>query len=421
VAIFPGDTISPLSSVTSFIIEDAPLDSLRGLEAFPNLTSIVIRSASLKSLEGLERSDLLQKADLTGCSSIRSLAPIAGLGNLVWLKVSGCDRIKPKPPHTVMEGTALEDVLSRLAAPGQRVSKKSNDLAKLGELIGEGSRSDVSQALQLLHALGPEDSETLLRGAAIDPKTGWIRLPHLVGIDEGKVRGIVQLKIVQAIGGDAAAALLGSVKSVKINSSDAPNSVSTLCFGKYGSENEILDEFPSLGSLPDFPNLEEIEIHSVSRFSLEGAEKFSRIRKLCLGRVSQIESLASLGCFSALEELIIDERPPSRSTVSDCSHWAWVSSLTGKRFLPDPAHGRDLTGFGTFPLLKQLTVSIGALSSLEGLENFPSLEMLSIDTAVVDISALIDYAARRGCRIAYMSTIATGFGAFLLINPPAPA
>ena len=47
--------------------------------------------------------------------------------------------------------------------------------------------------------------------------------------------------------------------------------------------------------------------------------------------------------------------------------------------------------------------------------------MLSIDTAVVDISALIDYAARRGCRIAYMSTIATGFGAFLLINPPAPA
>ena len=128
--------------------------------------------------------------------------------------------------------------------------------------------------------------------------------------------------------------------------------------------------------------------------------------------------------------MIIDERPPSRSTVSDGSHWAWVSRLTGKRFLPDPAHGRDLTGFGTFPLLKQLTVSIGALSSLEGLENFPSLEMLSIDTAVVDISALIVYAARRGCRIAYMSTIAreddededaAGFGAFLLINPPAPA
>jgi len=326
------------------------------------------------------------------------LAPIAGLGNLVWLKVSGCDRIKPKPPHTVMEGTALEDELSRLAAPGQRVSKKSNDLAKLGELIGEGSRSDVSQALQLLHALGPEDSETLLRGAAIDPKTGWIRLPHLVGIDEGKVRGIVQLKIVQAIGGDAAAALLGSVKSVKINSSDAPNSVSTLCFGKYGSENEILDEFPSLGSLPDFPNLEEIEINRVSRFSLEGAEKFSRVRRLYLKDVDQIESLASLGCLSALEELFVDAR-------------GYV-----------PPKGPGLTGFGSFPLLKRMTVNIGALSSLEGLENFPSLEMLSIKPAIVDISALIDNAAHRGCRIAYTgSSESSDFGTFLLINRPAPA
>jgi hypothetical protein len=117
VAIFPGDTISPLSSVTSLSIENAPLDSLRGLEAFPNLTSIVIGSASLKSLEGLERSNLLQKADLTGCSSIRSLAPIAGMDNLVWLKLSGCDRIKPKPPHTVMKGTELQDELSRHAAP----------------------------------------------------------------------------------------------------------------------------------------------------------------------------------------------------------------------------------------------------------------------------------------------------------------
>jgi Leucine-rich repeat (LRR) protein len=382
VAIFSGDTIPPMPSVASLIIEDAPLGSLRGLDAFPNLTSIVIRSGSIESLDGIGELILLQKADLTDCGNIRSLAPLAGLGNLVYLKLSGCGRIKPKPPHTVMEGPELLAELARHAAPGQPVAKSapSRELAKLVELIGEGVRSDVRQALQLLQALPSGESEKLLGQAALDPETGWIRLPYLVRIDEEKVRGIAQLRIVQAVGGESAAALLGSVKSVAINNDSGRNSLSTLRMGKktdHGRDDDILDEFPSLGSLPDFPNLEELSIHRLSRFSLEGAEKFPTVRTLRIENVSQIESLTSLGCLSALEEL----------------------SLCG----PD---ARDLTGLGAFPALKHLTIRYD-LSSLDGLENFPSLETLQI-RSTGDVSALFDCASQRGCRVAFKGSAGEG-------------
>jgi hypothetical protein len=49
--------------------------------------------------------------------------------------------------------------------------------------------------------------------------------------------------------------------------------------------------------------------------------------------------------------------------------------------------------------VKDLTLRCN-LESLEGLENFPSLEVLQIQSTE-DVSQLFDYAKGRGCRIAF--------------------
>jgi hypothetical protein len=373
--LFSSAKTSPMSSVSSVSIEHAPLKSLHGLETFPNLTSVVIQSADIDSLEGMENLSLLQKADLTDCKKIKSLAPLVGLGNLAYLKLSGCERIKPKPPHTVMEGPELLAEIARHAPPGKSVPKgaPSRELANIIELIGEGARSDVNHALQLLPALPVEEAAKLLAGAMIDPKTGWIRLPYLVRINEDEAKGIPQLQIVQAVGGECALKVFESITLVAINCDPRDDYGSTLCLGQKSDRSKddgILEDFPSLSSLPSFPNLKGLHIRRLSHFSLEGAEKFSNVKSLKIENVSKIECFDSLRQFVQLEEL----------------------SLCG-------LSSSDLMGLGSFPELKKMKIE-HKLESLEGLENFPSLQSLQI-RSTDDLSALFEYASRRNCRVAF--------------------
>ena len=373
--LFSSATTSPIASVSSLTIEHAPLKLLHGLESFPNLTSIVIQSTGIESLEGMESLSLLQKADLTDCSKIKTLAPLVGLGNLAYLKLSGCERIKPKPPHTVMEGAELLAEIARHAPPGKVVPKgaPSRELANIVELIGEGARIDVNQALQLLPAISAEEAAKLLAGAVIDPKTGWIRLPYLVRINEEEARGIPQLRIVQAVGGEGALKVFESITLVAINCDPRDDYGSTLCLGQKSDRSKddgILEDFPSLSSLPSLPNLKGFHIRRLSHFSLDGAEKFPHVQSLKIENVSKIECFDALRQFIQLEEL----------------------SLCG-------LSSSDLMGLGSFQELKKMKIE-HKLESLEGLGNFPSLQTLQI-RSTDDLSALFEYASRRNCRVAF--------------------
>jgi Leucine-rich repeat (LRR) protein len=153
-----------------------------------------------------------------------------------------------------------------------------------------------------------------------------------------------------------------------------------LRFGKARDEgpepiDDILEEFPSLRSLPDLPNVTKISIHryrigELSRFSLDGAEKFSKLTELYFHNVKQVDDLGALANLTALQKLRL-----------------------GGLLL------KDLTVLGTHPSVKSLTLRCN-LESLEGLENFPSLEVLQIQSTE-DVSRLFDYAKGRGCRIAF--------------------
>ena len=358
--------------LTRLVVEHAALQSLEGIGMFANVTTVELRSLGIMDLEGMELLSLLQKADLSGCL-MRSLAPLAGLSNLTWLKLSGCDCIKPKPPHVLLEGPELVAELARHVGPDHPLKKNapSGELNKLVQLIGEGKRSDVNQAIRLLPALTPEEQGKLLTGAAIDPKTGWIRLPYLSKIKDENARGIPQLRILQGVGGSKAKEILNSVTSIIINGDDGDSS-GTLRLGKkpeYGNDDGILEEFDSIGSLPDLPNVSMISINRVSHFSIAGAEKFPKLTSLFFGSTDHLDEVETLGKLEGLQKL----------------------SLKGVNL-------KDLSTLGVHPVLEELQVH-RALESLEGVENFPSLKTLCIQSTW-DISPLLTFAAKRNYRIA---------------------
>ena len=380
------DSAQKIPSVRTIKAEEITLSTPARFDVFTNLENLSLITCTGPSWEvplslvGVESLECLATVDLSS-STVRSLAPLAGLSNLKSVRVSGCDELKPKSPRVLLEGPLLLSEISRHAGPNHPSLSKmpSMGLLKIVELIGEGARSDVGQALALLPALEPEEKAKLVRGAAIDPKTGWIRLPYLSKIDESQARGIPQLRILQAVENEDAFGILSSVTSVYINDT-GDNSSTSLSFGKAGDEgsehvDDILEEFPSLRSLPDLPNVTKISIHryrigELSRFSLDGAEKFSKLTELYFHNVKQVDDLGALANLTALQKLRL-----------------------GGLLL------KDLTVLGTHPSVKDLTLRCN-LESLEGLENFPSLEVLQIQSTE-DVSRLFDYAKGRGCRIAF--------------------
>jgi hypothetical protein len=383
---FKKDATQKMPSVRTIKADQITLSTPARLDLFTNLEDLQLISCNDPtwdqplSLSGVEALEFLATLDLSS-SGVRSLSPLAGLPNLKSVRVSGCEKLKPKSPRVLLDGPLLLSELARHAGPDHPSLSKmpSMELVKIVELIGEGARSDVTQGLALLPALEPADKAKLVRCAAIDPKSGWIRLPYISKIDETQARGIPQLRILQAVDNEETRAILSSVTSVLINK-DCDDSSTTLRFGKArdsdaGHVDDILEEFSSLESLPDLENVTKISINgfgykSLSHFSLNGVEKFLKLKELSFHDVKQIDDLGALANSSSLERLRLCGLPL-----------------------------KNLMCLGTHPSLTDLTLRCD-LESLEGLENFASLETLQIQSTE-DVSRLFDYAKGRGCRIAF--------------------
>lgn len=387
----PEGSTATLPKVTWLRAEGLKLPAGAGFEAMPALSKLDLVSCSLDGLNGVESLECLETVDLSQ-SFVLSIAPLAGLPVLKSVRVSGCSGLRPKPPHVLLEGPELISELARAAGPDHPVSKNapSEELTKFVQLIGEGKRSDVSKAVSLLHVLSPEEKEKMLAGAAIDPKTGWIRLPYFTKIKDEEAMGIPQLRILTAIGGAKADALLASVTGIVLNKDDDSNA-GILRFGKkpeYGNYDDILGEFDSIGSLPAPPNVRTISINRVSRFSLQGLGKFSGLQKLTMSRVNHLEGVSELAGLASLNELRIDG-----------------AKLT------------DLTSLGSHPSLETLWLS-DAVTTLEGLENFPKLAQLII-SRVGDLAVLNRLSAEQGWKVSCKSSaISDGVQVFFTIERP---
>jgi hypothetical protein len=367
----PVDSKSALPRVTWLRAEHVTLPTPAGFEAFPALTKLDLLSCSLDELTGIEPLECLETADLSS-SSIKSIAPLAALPVLKSVKVSGCYALKPKPPHVLLEGMELESEFARATGPDHSVTKSppSEELTKIVQLIGDGTGADIIQATKLMPALSQADQERLLKGATIDPKTQWVRLPYLTKIKDEVALGIPQLRILQGIEGGKADELFNPIRSIVING-DIEECGSTIRVGKKtdsSANDAVLQEFNSIGSLPDLPNLTMISINGVTRFSVEGVEKFPRLTSLFIGNVNQLEGVESLKKLGMLQKL----------------------SLCGVNM-------SDLSQIGLHPELQELQIH-SPIESLNGLENFPALNSL-LTHSCMDITGLLSYAVNRNCRV----------------------
>lgn len=368
--ILPAGSKTTFPLVSWFRADNVTLPKPAGFEAMPNLTKLDLISCTLGGLEGVESLQCLDTVDLSS-SAVPSIAPLAGLSALKSVRVSGCSGLKPKPPHVLLEGLELASELARAAGPSSSGVRRgpTEELTKVVQLIGEGSGPDVIQAINLLSVLSPEEQTRILTGAVIDSKTRWVRIPFLTKIKDEEAMGIPQSKILQGLGGKRVEEILSQVTSIVINDDDREESMLRLgAKPKSGNDDSILEMFESLGSLPELYHVTMISINYLSRFSLEGIEKFPNLTSLFVRNVDCLEGLDSLGRFGGLQKL----------------------SITGVDL-------KNLATIGVHPALEELQVH-KSLETLEGLENFPSLKTLCIHSSW-DISAIFAPAAKRNYRI----------------------
>jgi hypothetical protein len=372
-SLFPTGS-SPLPTLTHLHAERVYVQAPAGFEAMPSLTQLDWIDCSLDSMSGVEANKALKSADLTG-SDLKSIAPFAELPLLTSIRVSKCEDIRPKPPRVLLEGDVLASELSR-ATGGKITTGARGEFLKVVELLSTGSGDDILQAVQFIPILTDEERRLLLTGTAIDPKTGWIRLPFLAKIKEEESRGLTQFHILLALREmePAAAKILDSVETIVFN----PRSDQTegaLCFGFNsgdfsGLKDQVLENFPSIAALPALKNVTSIQVNAVSRFSLDGISKFSTLKTLSVLGVTKIEQLGSLSGHACLNDLQLS-----------------------KPNLP------DLQEIGPLPALKTLYLD-QEFKTLRGIENFPSLDNLQTNS-IDDLSELFSFAKKSGKTLAF--------------------
>jgi hypothetical protein len=325
-------------------------------------------------MSGVEANKALKSVDLTG-SNLKSIAPFAELPLLTSIRVSKCEGIRPKPPRVLLEGDVLASELSR-ATGGKITTGARGEFLKVVELLSTGSGDDIQQAVHFIPILTDEERRLLLTGAAIDPKTGWIRLPFLTKIKDDESQGVSQFQIVYALRelAPSAARILDSVDTIVLNPS-AEQTHCALCFGAvvggYSNKNDnVLEEFPSLSALPALKNITKIFVNKVSRFSLQGIANFPALESLIILGVDAIEHIDSLAGHDALKELQLAT--------------------------PDIV---DFQEIGPLPALKTLYCRRD-FKNLCGIENFPALRHLQTGS-IDDLSELFVFSKKRGKTIAY--------------------
>jgi hypothetical protein len=318
--------------------------------------------------------------DLTG-SDLKSIAPFAELPLLTSIRVSKCEDIRPKPPRVLLEGDVLASELSR-ATGGKITTGARAEFLKVVELLSTGGGEDIQQAVHFIPVLTDEERRLLLTGAAIDPKTGWIRLPFLTKIKEEESRGITQFRILFALREvePTAAKILDGVETIVLN----PRSDQTegsLCFGFNsgdfsGLKDQVLENFPSLAALPALKNVTSIAVNKVSRFDLDGISSFPALESLSVLGVDSIEQTGSLSGHACLNNLHLS-----------------------KPNLP------DLREIGPLPALKTLYLD-QEFRTLRGIENFPSLVRLQT-RSIHDLAELFSFANKQGKTLAYTGSFAS--------------
>ena len=371
--LFPPDA-SPLRSLTHLKAEKVRVQVPAGFESMPGLSKLDWHDCSLDSVAGVESLRALEIVDLTG-SDLQSIAPFASLPLLKSIRVSKCEKIRPKPPRVLLEGDVLVSELSR-ATGGKITTGTRGEFLKVVELLSMGSIDDIKQAVHFIPLLTDEERGLLLTGASIAPETGWIRLPFLTKIKDDESQGVSQFQIIYALRelDPAAARILDSVDTIVLNPS-AEQTHSALCFGAvvggYSNKNDnVLTDFPSLSALPALKNITKIFVSKVSRFSLQGIANFPALESLIILGVDAIEHIDSLAGHDALKELQLAT--------------------------PDIV---DFQEIGPLPALKTLYCRRD-FKNLCGIESFPALRHLQTGS-IDDLSELFVFSKKRGKTIAY--------------------
>lgn len=331
-----------------------------GFESMPALSKLEWIDCSLESMEGVESLRGLEGVDLTG-SDLRSLAPFASSPRLMSIRVSKCERLKPKPPRVLLEGDVLASELSR-ASGGKVTTGARGEFLKVVELLSSGSVDDINQAIHFISVLTDEERKLILTGAGMDSETGWIRLPFLTKLKEEESQGFPQFRIIHALRDvePAAARILESVDTIVLNPGNRTHS-NALCFGvvsDYSSKNDkILEEFPSLAALPTLKNITKIFVNKLSHFSLQGIANFPALESLVILGVDRIKDIKCLAGHAHLKNLEL--ATPDIHDLHEIGHLPALRTLSCRRDF------KNLCGIENFPALRQLqTGSIEDLSKL---------------------------------------------------------
>jgi len=398
---------------------------LDGIEAFPNLETLHLGGRwsdacdKLKSLKGIEKLDHLRELDLTECSAIRDLSPIAELQNLSRLMMDGCTQASPLPRPKVMESPDLvKNYQARLLKalgkavpePPSKVSKKGHatvdhkTISKIKKFLTKRDIDSINQGVELARALENQALfEELLKEVRYDKdavdhrdyafvveQPSGALIPNKLFTGTGPAQPYLDCAMIGLLNhasNDFATELQKEVKTLN----------SSCCLTEYYSnftnikklriyldsnlpwEEQSLWHTPSLNGLSTLDRLTHLQIACgpKSDQNLQALSKCNNLVELALGKLESLKSLSGLEECGKLQ--IIE--------LSECTVLENIDALRGHDQLKSlQIHNadalRNLNGLKGCVALEELNiVNAESLENLDGLKGLKALKTINIDDA----------------------------------------
>lgn len=299
-------------SITKLVITNSTITNLEGIHQFPNITELVLNDLNvLENINGLEALIQLKLVDLTNCSLLTSLEPLANLTTITELKLSGCNAIKPKPKRLNLTGMQVFEELNRhnKSKAKKRGAASGVSITKIIDFFKAANADSINQGFMLLSMCNPEELNRLYNSVDYYEKIGklvFTYLPKSILEDENLSRLISLLLLFEAPEESMAGQYRNKIEALFLNC-DVEVKKAKISLG-----SEINIDFTpyinSIGKFSKFNNLKQIQLEELASFDFIDMAEVPSIVNIYISNIKEILNFDTMAINKNIINLTIQEQ-----------------------------------------------------------------------------------------------------------------
>jgi len=304
----------------------------------------------LENINGLDALSQLKLVDLTNCSLLTSLEPLANLTTITELKLSGCTAIKPKPKRLNLTGMQVFDELNRhnKSKPKKKTTTSAVSISKIIEFFKAADADSINQGFMLLSLCNPEELNRLYNSVDYDEKTGklvFTYLPKSILEDDNSSRLISLLLLFEAPEGSVAGKHRNEIEALFLNC-DAEVNKPKLTLGA-DTNIDFTPHINSIGKFSKFKNLKQVQIEEFATLDLIDMAEVPSIVDIHISNIKTILNFDTMAINRNLVKLTIQEQYYANQSANNATHLldvAFSNNFSSLEFLKLNLNCNSITG-----------------------------------------------------------------------------